>query len=40
MDSDLPYTPVAEKDERLLFKTLLERSIQEGLSLNARETFQ
>jgi hypothetical protein len=38
MESDIPYTPVATKEERSLFKKLLEETLGEGHPVN-RETF-
>ena len=35
MDSDLPYTPIATREEKILFKTLLEGAIDERTTLNS-----
>jgi hypothetical protein len=34
MDSDLPYTPIGTKEERILFKKLLEGAVNKALPLN------
>jgi hypothetical protein len=34
MDSDLPYTPVGTREEKILFKKLLERTVNLALPLN------
>jgi hypothetical protein len=35
MDSDLPYTPIGTKEERILFKKLLEGAVNNALPLNS-----
>jgi hypothetical protein len=35
MDSDIPYTPIATREERILFKKLLEGAINDGMPLNS-----
>ena len=32
MDTDLPYTPIATREERFLFKTMLEGAIDDGIN--------
>jgi hypothetical protein len=39
MDSDLPYTPVATREEKRLFKKLLEGTVNEAKPLNANTFF-
>ena len=39
MDSDVPYTPIATRDEKILFKKLLECAIDDGMPLNCNTFF-